>query len=210
MNTEEQDVSCIQRYIEYQNHDEAKIKSTMDEWNTLKQEYETVREKVSEMIGKLYWNDKVSLTKYSYIPVGFNDTNRFMVLGGDGYFIEMSGVDTLNLIERRIKEIDKRLTDLSTEIKAVRDRKATSIDFLNEQLNAFEIKEPVTVDEQVTVRRCIMTDKELIEHRRKMQKRAIQGLQRDYQKSSVKPIQKHEKFTCNESSDHQFSVDKVI
>ncbi|KAN0038705.1 hypothetical protein ACTA71_000891 [Dictyostelium dimigraforme] len=134
-----------QKIEEYQYHIED-LKSTKNDYkqliNTLQHLPDTLQPKIMVPMGKL-----------AFFEGNLKNTNEILILLGDNYFAKRSSKQTIDIIQRRDKDIDTSINDLREQIKGLKQRISMTTDLSKvlhekEYDNIVEIKEEYNSDEE--------------------------------------------------------------
>ncbi|KAM9987825.1 hypothetical protein ACTFIZ_003162 [Dictyostelium cf. discoideum] len=134
-----------QKVGEYQDHIE-ELKSTKNDYkqliDTLQHLPDTLQPKIMVPMGKL-----------AFFEGNLKNTNEILILLGDNYFAKRSSKQTIDIIQRRDKDIDTSINDLREQIKALKQRISMTTDLSKalhekEYDNIVEIKEEYNSDEE--------------------------------------------------------------
>ncbi|KAN0024189.1 hypothetical protein ACTFIV_008589 [Dictyostelium citrinum] len=134
-----------QKIDEYQNHIE-ELKSTKNDYkqliDTLQHLPDTLQPKIMVPMGKL-----------AFFEGNLKNTNEILILLGDNYFAKRSSKQTIDIIQRRDKDIDTSINDLREQIKGIKQRISMTTDLSKalhekEYDNIVEIKEEYNSDEE--------------------------------------------------------------
>ncbi|EAL62718.2 RNA polymerase II subunit 5-mediating protein [Dictyostelium discoideum AX4] len=134
-----------QKVVEYQDHIE-ELKSTKNDYkqliDTLQHLPDTLQPKIMVPMGKL-----------AFFEGNLKNTNEILILLGDNYFAKRSSKQTIDIIQRRDKDIDTSINDLREQIKGLKQRVSMTTDLSKalhekEYDNIVEIKEEYNSDEE--------------------------------------------------------------
>ncbi|KAK5579276.1 hypothetical protein RB653_008957 [Dictyostelium firmibasis] len=134
-----------QKIEEYQHHIED-LKSNKNDYkeliDTLRHLPDTLQPKIMVPMGKL-----------AFFEGNLKNTNEILILLGDNYFAKRSSKQTIDIIERRDKDIDTSISDLKEQIKVIKQRISMTTDISKvlhekEYDNIVEIKEEYNSDEE--------------------------------------------------------------
>ena len=120
--------------------DESKIKAKI--WAKHKEEYKTLKHKLSTITDKTHYNVMVPFGgKKAFFEGQLVHTNEIMVLLGDNWFVERSAKDASEICQRRIERCEEMLENLDKEVELYKSW-LNEADQLGQDENLLEIREP--------------------------------------------------------------------
>uniref|UniRef100_A0A0N5AXJ3 Unconventional prefoldin RPB5 interactor 1 n=1 Tax=Syphacia muris TaxID=451379 RepID=A0A0N5AXJ3_9BILA len=134
----------LNRLLEYVNkvveHCDKEIEKRKEEIS----EYKRIKQRLEEMPKKLSYEILVPFGKVGYMPGKLIHTNKVSVLLGDNVFAEVSCFYACQIIDRRLKFIQKTIDDFETQKRMAKSRVEFSSQLFNtvENGDSIEINEP--------------------------------------------------------------------
>jgi len=126
--------------------DENKIKAKT--WAKHKEEYKTLKHKLSTITDKTHYNVMVPFGgKKAFFEGQLVHTNEIMVLLGDNWFVERSAKDASEICQRRLDRCEEMLENLEKENKLFKSW-LNEADQLGQDENLLEIREPYDEKEE--------------------------------------------------------------
>jgi len=107
----------------------------------LKEDYLKLQDKLQTLPDVLSEKAMVPIGNVAFFPGHLIHTNEIMVLIGDNWFVERSAKQSIEIIERRIKMIEKQLSDYKKEETRIKDQRNYTDEFLNIKQDVTGIKE---------------------------------------------------------------------
>ncbi|EGG17789.1 RNA polymerase II subunit 5-mediating protein [Cavenderia fasciculata] len=129
------------------------FQSHIETLNTTKKEYRKLISQLKTLPDTLTQKTKVPLGKYAFFEGEMVDTNEVLILLGENYFAQRSAKQTIDIIQRREKDINANIKNLTTQIDALRGKMEVATDISkalrqNRDDNIIEIKEEYDSDEE--------------------------------------------------------------
>lgn len=154
-----------------QNKSKAKI------WIKHKEEYKTLKTKLSTITDKTQYNVMVPFGgKKAFFEGQLVHTNEIMVLLGENWFVERSAKDASDICQRRLDRCDKMLEDLEKEVKMYKSWQREA-EQLGQDENLLEIREPYNEEEENKWRE---------KHRDRVKQEKQQSLSKQAAKANIK------------------------
>jgi len=126
--------------------EENKVKSKT--WAKHKEEYKTLKHKLSTITDKTHYNVMVPFGgKKAFFEGQLVHTNEIMVLLGDNWFVERSAKDASEICQRRLDRCEEMLENLDKEVKLYKSW-LNEADQLGQDENLLEIREPYDEKEE--------------------------------------------------------------
>ncbi|BFZ13454.1 hypothetical protein BsWGS_16493 [Bradybaena similaris] len=94
----------------------------MEQLEQFKQDYKCLQDRLRTLPDKLTHDVMVPFGKLAFMPGRLTHTNEILVLLGDNWFVERSAKQAVDIINRRIQELDSKLTDLKAQQKLLQPR----------------------------------------------------------------------------------------
>jgi hypothetical protein len=116
----------------------------------------------------------VPFGKLAFIPGRIIHSNEILVLLGDNYFVERSCKQAMEIVNRRLKNIEENLDKHQKEKEIFNQQKKYTTNFLDDKTKFIEIKETDDNNDNKSLnRRTKLTEEEIREERRRLQERAM-------------------------------------
>lgn len=145
-------------------------------WTQHQNDYQQLRTRLSTLPDRLTYECMVPFGKLAFIPGRIIHSNEILVLLGDNYFVERSSKQAIDMINRRLSNIDDNLEKHKKEKEMFNRQKNYTSHFLDDKKNFFEIKETDHDDNNkkpTSNRRAKLTEEQIREERRRLQERAL-------------------------------------
>lgn len=107
----------------------------------LKEDYLKLQTRLHTLPDAISEDVMVPVGKVAFFPGHLIHTNEIMVLLGDNWFVERSAKQAIEIIDRRIKLVEKQLSDLQKEETNIRSQKNYTEEFLDVKEEVSGIKE---------------------------------------------------------------------
>ena len=164
--------SAFERLITEQSSYIDEVDVQIEKWKRFQTDYEHLQGRLKTLPDKLTYETMVPFGKLAFLPGRIVHSNEILVLLGENYFVERSAKQSLEIVERRLKNISENLDKHQKERQVFDEQKKYTRDFLGDRTKFFEIKEE---DEPVRPanRRANLTEEEIRDERRRLQERAM-------------------------------------
>ncbi|CAF3483448.1 unnamed protein product [Rotaria sp. Silwood1] len=171
-------LEAFQRLISEQTSYIDEVDKQIDKWTQFQNDYHHLRTRLSTLPDRLTYECMVPFGKLAFIPGRIIHSNEILVLLGENYFVERSCKQSMDIINRRLKNINENLEKHQKEKEVFNQQKKYTNDFLDDKTKFFEIKE---IDDNINIkqekktlnRRTKLTQEEIREERRQLQERAM-------------------------------------
>lgn len=107
----------------------------------IKEDYLKLKTKLTTLPDVTTEDAMVPIGTVAFFPGHLIHTNELMVLLGDNWFVERSAKQSIEIIERRIKMVEKQVEDLQKEHTVISSQKSYTDDFLDVKQELGGIKE---------------------------------------------------------------------
>jgi unconventional prefoldin RPB5 interactor 1 len=151
------------------------VDQQISKWTQFQTDYRHLHTRLSTLPDRLTYECMVPFGKLAFIPGRIIHSNEILVLLGDNYFVERSCKQSMDIINRRLKNIDENLEKHRQEREVFNQQKTYTNSFLDDKTKFIEIQEP-NDDKQEKIssnRRQKLTEEEIREERRRLQERAM-------------------------------------
>lgn len=168
------------------------VDQQISKWKQFQTDYKHLQTRLSTLPDRLTYECMVPFGKLAFIPGRIIHSNEILVLLGDNYFVERSCKQSLDIVQRRLENINEKLDTHQKEKDLFNQQKTYTNNFLDDKTKFFEIKE---TDEDLSGkktlnRRTKLTEEQIREERRRLQERAMKM-------NEIKPT-KHVHFNDNQ------------
>ncbi|CAF1179299.1 unnamed protein product [Rotaria sp. Silwood1] len=171
-------LEAFQRLISEQTSYIDEVDKQIDKWTQFQNDYHHLHTRLSTLPDRLTYECMVPFGKLAFIPGRIIHSNEILVLLGENYFVERSCKQSIDIINRRLKNINENLEKHQKEKEVFNQQKKYTNDFLDDKTKFFEIKE---IDDNINIkqekktlnRRTKLTQEEIREERRQLQERAM-------------------------------------
>jgi unconventional prefoldin RPB5 interactor 1 len=140
-------------------------------------DYHNLHTRLSTLPDRLTYECTVPFGKLAFIPGRIIHSNELLVLLGDNYFVERSCKQAIDIVYRRLKNIEENLRKHQQEKEVFNQQKNYTNNFLDDRTKFIEIKETdddASAQEKKSLnRRVKLTEEEIREERRRLQERAL-------------------------------------
>ncbi|CAF0896931.1 unnamed protein product [Adineta ricciae] len=176
---------AFERLISEQSSYIGEVDEQIAKWTQFQSDYQQLRARLSTLPDRLTYDCTVPFGKLAFIPGRVIHSNEILVLLGDNYFAERSCKQAIEIVDRRLTNIEENLRKHEKEKEVFHQQKRYTHDFLDDKTKFIEIKE---TDEEIKPvksavnRRAKLTEEQIREERRRLQERAL--------KLSEKPAKK--------------------
>ena len=163
------------------------VDQQLAKWTQFQTDYQQLNTRLSTLPDRLTYDCMVPFGKLAFIPGRIVHSNELLVLLGENYFVERSCKQAMEIVNRRLENINENLRKHQTEKDIFAQQKKYTNDFLDDQTKFIEIKED---DEErpVASRRAKLTDEQIREERRRLQERALKLSQEQQQPPPPKRV----------------------
>ena len=190
-------LEAFQRLLSEQTSYINEVDQQIAKWKQFQNDYQHLHARLSTLPDRLTYECMVPFGKLAFIPGRIIHSNELLVLLGDNYFVERSCKQAIEIVNRRLENIEDKVQKHEQERNVFNQQKTYTTNFLDEKTKYFEIKEnDDNKHEKKTLnRRAQLTEEDIREERRRLQERAMK----------MNEIQtKHVHF---EDNDNQIDVD---
>jgi unconventional prefoldin RPB5 interactor 1 len=142
-------------------------------WTQFQVDYRHLQTRLSTLPDRLTHECMVPFGKLAFIPGRIIHSNEILVLLGDNYFTERSCKQAMEIVQRRLENIDENLRKHQKEKEIFDQQKKYTNRFLDDKTKFIEIKETDEEEKKPTNRRAKLTEEEIQEERRRLQERAM-------------------------------------
>eukprot|EP00112_Aurelia_sp_Birch-Aquarium-sp1_P005846 Seg1660.7 transcript_id=Seg1660.7/GoldUCD/mRNA.D3Y31 product="Unconventional prefoldin RPB5 interactor" protein_id=Seg1660.7/GoldUCD/D3Y31 len=188
-----------------QEHEKAIKESSLkfEKWNSLKKEYEDLRTTLTTLPQKLEHHVMVPVGSVGMFPGKLIHTNEIMVLLGENWFAQCTAYKAVEIINHRLKILEKNLEDVSGEINFLGARKKMAEDVLTLDKN---VKDMVDIREEEKTSTAERKGKKRIAHKAKHD--VVPRSMKDLDKGKLE--KQSSGATCSEQDPKGFSVDELF
>lgn len=169
-------LEALDRLISEQSSYLTQVDREIAKWTQFQTDYHHLQTRLSTLPDRLTYDCMVPFGKLAFLPGRIVHSNEILVLLGENYFVERSCKQAMEIIDRRLKNIDENLKKHQQEKDLFHQQKQYTSEFLEDRTKFFEIKEPAEEEEERRSsknRRAKLTDEEIREERRRLQERAM-------------------------------------
>ncbi|CAF0889557.1 unnamed protein product [Rotaria sordida] len=173
-------LEAFQRLISEQTSYINEVDKEIAKWTQFQNDYRHLHTRLSTLPDRLTYECTVPFGKLAFIPGRIIHSNEILVLLGENYFVERSCKQAIDIINRRLKNIDENLEKHQKEKEIFNQQKKYTNDFLDDKTKFFEIKETDDnnnnnnkQEKKSLNRRTKLTEEEIREERRQLQQRAM-------------------------------------
>ncbi|CAF3987383.1 unnamed protein product [Rotaria sp. Silwood2] len=176
-------LEAFQRLISEQTSYIDEVDKQIAKWTQFQNDYHHLHTRLSTLPDRLTYECMVPFGKLAFIPGRIIHSNEILVLLGENYFVERSCKQAIDIVNRRLKNIDENLDKHQKEKEVFNQQKKFTNDFLDDKTKFFEIKETDdninnnnnnNKQEKKTLnRRAKLTEEQIREERRQLQERAM-------------------------------------
>ncbi|KAH9509526.1 uri1, prefoldin-like chaperone [Bulinus truncatus] len=106
-----------------------------------KKDYAVLQDRLKTLPDKLSHEIMVPFGKKAFMPGRIVHTNELLVLLGDNWFVERSASQAVEIANRRITDLDKKLTDLNSQKKLLEPRVNFTSEFKSALQKNGDVKE---------------------------------------------------------------------
>jgi len=146
----------------------------ISKWTQFQNDYQHLQTRLSTLPDRLTYECMVPFGKLAFIPGRIIHSNEILVLLGDNYFVERSCKQAMEIVNRRLKNIEENLDQHQKEKEIFNQQKKYTNNFLDDKTKFIEIKETDDNNEKKSLnRRTKLTEEEIREERRRLQERAM-------------------------------------
>jgi unconventional prefoldin RPB5 interactor 1 len=142
-------------------------------WTQFQSDYRHLQTRLSTLPDRLTHECMVPFGKLAFIPGRIIHSNEILVLLGDNYFVERSCKQAMEIVHRRLENIDENLQKHQKEKELFDQQKKYTSHFLDDKTKFIEIKETDEEEKKSVNRRAKLTEEEIREERRRLQERAM-------------------------------------
>ncbi|CAF1001401.1 unnamed protein product [Brachionus calyciflorus] len=186
-------------------------------WQKFKDDYLTLKSRLETLPHELRYEVMVPISKVAFMTGRLVNTNEILVLLGDNWFVEKSAKQSCDLIDRRLKNIEKFLDDLHKEKKNLQEQINWTENLLQEKGEYVNIEEKLEDEPIKQKSQKEISEEEKREIRRKLQEKALQTsleleneIKKDF-KSLYKPKEnKIEKVEENTEEEEEEDVVQIV
>ena len=179
------------------------VDQQLAKWTQFQTDYQQLNTRLSTLPDRLTYDCMVPFGKLAFIPGRIVHSNELLVLLGENFFVERSCKQAMDIVNRRLENINENLRKHQTEKDIFAQQKKYTNDFLDDQTKFIEIKED-DEEKPVASRRGQLTDEQIRDERRRLQERAL--------KLSQPPPAKHVHFDDQQmetDSDEEMPIEPV-
>ncbi|UJR08812.1 hypothetical protein I4U23_013067 [Adineta vaga] len=169
-------LETFERLITEQNSYISEIDKQISKWTQFQNDYHHLHSRLSTLPDRLTYDCTVPFGKLAFIPGRIIHSNEILVLLGENYFVERSCKQAIEIVNRRLVNIDENLQKHHKEKEVFHQQKQYTHDFLDDKTKFFEIKETDEDTKPIKSsvnRRTKLTEEEIREERRRLQERAL-------------------------------------
>jgi unconventional prefoldin RPB5 interactor 1 len=149
------------------------IDQEIAKWNQFQNDYRHLQTRLSTLPDRLTYECMVPFGKLAFIPGRIIHSNEILVLLGDNYFVERSCKQAMEIVHRRLENIDENLQKHQKEKELFDQQKQYTSHFLDDKTKFIEIKETDEEEKKSVNRRAKLTEEEIREERKHLQERAM-------------------------------------
>jgi unconventional prefoldin RPB5 interactor 1 len=136
-----EDLAHLERLKSYEHQILRRNEEETKKKNALRQEYLDLKKKLLSLSDTTRQNVMVPQGKVAYFPGELIHTNEILVLLGDNWFVERSGKQSAEIVQRRIKVIEEQLEQLKKEQENLKSYLKYTNSFADKPEDYKEIKE---------------------------------------------------------------------
>lgn len=186
-------LEAFDRLITEQSSYLTQVDQQITKWRQFQTDYQQLQTRLSTLPDRLTYECMVPFGKLAFIPGRVVHSNELLVLLGENYFVERSCKQAMEIIDRRLENINENLRKHQQEKDLFHQQKQYTSEFVDDRTKFFEIKETEDEESKSSQRRTRLTEEEIREERKRLQERAMKFNQ---------PKSKHVHF-----EDNQMDVD---
>jgi len=153
------------------------VDQEISKWSQFQNDYHHLQTRLSTLPDRLTYECMVPFGKLAFIPGRIIHSNEILVLLGDNYFVERSCKQAMEIVNRRLTNIENNLDKHQKEKEIFNQQKKYTNNFLDDKTKFIEIKETDDdinkYEKQSSNRRKKLTEEEIREERRRLQERAM-------------------------------------
>ena len=164
-------LEAFDRLITEQSSYLTQVDQQIAKWTQFQSDYGQLKTRLSTLPDRLTYECMVPFGKLAFLPGRIVHSNEILVLLGENYFVERSCKQAIEIIDRRLENIDENLRKHQQEKDLFHQQKQYTNEFLDDRTKFVEIKE--TDEESTNQRRTRLTEEEIREERRRLQERAM-------------------------------------
>lgn len=146
-------------------------------WKQFQNDYQHLQTRLSTLPDRLTHECTVPFGKLAFIPGRIVHSNEILVLLGDNYFVERSCKQAMEIVNRRLENINEKVEQHEKEKVLFNQQKQYTNNFLDDKTKFIEIKEEddeeKKYEKQTLNRRQKLTEEQIREERRRLQERAM-------------------------------------
>eukprot|EP00039_Didymoeca_costata_P003274 m.66529 g.66529 ORF g.66529 m.66529 type:complete len:164 (-) comp11813_c0_seq4:890-1381(-) len=109
------------------------LQGNLKTWEDLKKEYEGLEVTVKSLPDRTRHKAMIPIGSKAFFPGELIHTNELMVLLGDGYFVERSAKQTLEIISRRMAATEEKIDAVGKQLEDFETRKNFSSNVVDEE-----------------------------------------------------------------------------
>ena len=171
-------LQAFERLISEQSSYISEVDQQIAKWTQFHNDYRHLHERLSTLPDRLTYDCTVPFGKLAFIPGRVVHSNEILVLLGENYFVERSCKQAIDIVNRRLVNIDANLQQHQKEKEVFHQQKKYTTDFLDDSTKFIEIKEtdddaPSKAPKPPPNRRAKLTEEEIRDERRRLQERAM-------------------------------------
>ncbi|CAF0989054.1 unnamed protein product [Didymodactylos carnosus] len=147
-----------------------------EKWTKFRSDYLTLKQRLQTMPDVLSYDCMIPFGRLAFIPGKIIHTNELNVLLGENYFVQRSCKQAINIVDRRLINIEKQLEKYNAEYNLFKQQQEYTKDIINEKSNYIDIKEDLQMKEPTVEksRRENLTDEQIRNERQLLQQRALE------------------------------------
>jgi unconventional prefoldin RPB5 interactor 1 len=153
------------------------VDQEISKWSQFQNDYRHLQTRLSTLPDRLTHECMVPFGKLAFIPGRIIHSNEILVLLGDNYFVERSCKQAIEIVNRRLVNIEENIDKHQKEKEIFNQQKNYTNNFLDDKTKFIEIKETdddiSKHEKQSSNRRIKLTEEEIREERRRLQERAM-------------------------------------
>ncbi|CAF0989881.1 unnamed protein product [Adineta steineri] len=155
------------------------VDQQISKWTQFQNDYRHLHTRLSTLPDRLTYECMVPFGKLAFIPGRIVHSNEILVLLGDNYFVERTCKQSIEIVNRRLKNINENIEKHQKEKEVFNQQKQYTTNFLDDKTKFIEIKETDDDDDKNKQekkplnRRAKLTEDEIREERRRLQERAM-------------------------------------
>ena len=142
-------------------------------WTQFQTDYQHLKTRLSTLPDRLTHECTVPFGKLAFIPGRIIHSNEILVLLGENYFVERSCKQAIEIVDRRLENINENVRKHQQEKDVFNQQKNYTSHFLDDKTKFIEIKETEEEQKKSTNRRAKLSEEEIREERRRLQERAM-------------------------------------